>query len=128
MKKIIYLLILATLIATPAFAVDFTNGTGDSNTTNFHMGADSTNFLVIGVSSQVRALYRIDSGTQVQWYGIATYHLGGNNVYGTAQDITNIYKLSGDPGKQPGSEFDWSGMPADSTASSSWSSGVWVPL
>ena len=127
MKKVLYILVFVLFVTTPVFAEDYSNLNSGSFTTNFTLGGTTDETLTVGMSNEVRGLYRIESGaTQPQWFAIATYHIGGNNVYGTAQDITNIFKLT--DGKEPGSEFTWSGLPEDSTASNEWSSGVWEAL
>lgn len=81
--------------------------------------------LSMGLSNEVRATYAEDGGGDpAQWYTIATYHIGGTRVFGTAQDITSIYYLD----KDSGGEFEWTGMPADGTDSEVWSEDVWKRL
>lgn len=86
----------------------------------------ATDTISMGLSNNVSAVYEDGDVTQTQWYAIATSHLGGTQVYGTAQDVTNLFKLTNE--KTPGTAADFSGMPADNTASSDWSSGVWEAL
>jgi hypothetical protein len=120
MRKAIILALAMSLIASYAFAAQQV-----STSTNFELG--STKTTVVGLSSQVTAVYENGGGSATakpQWYAIGTYHLAGDKVYGTAQDMTNIYVQD----KDPGSTFDWAGMPADNTASSEWSDGVWSAL
>jgi hypothetical protein len=116
MRKVCLFVLVMMMVAPYAFA-DQT-----SSSTNFTLGTTST--TTVGLSNEVTARYINAGATKPQWYAIGTYHLGGDKVFGTAQDMTNIYKQD----KDPGSTFDWSGMPADDTASSEWSSGVWSAL
>lgn len=125
MKKIFLATALLLLMTLPAFA----EGLATDQTGNLTIGgSDSTDTLTSGLSSNVHAYYNTDgvAGAAAQWYVIGTYHLGGTDVYATAQDITSLYKL--DAGKIPGSLFTWSGLPTDSSASNVWSQDVWVQL
>jgi hypothetical protein len=116
MKKIVFIALAMMMVAPYAFADN------TSTSTNFTLG--STSKLTVGLSNEVTARYINGGATKPQWYAIGTYHVGGDKVFGTAQDITNIYKQE----KDPGEDFTWTGMPADSSASSSWSASVWSAL
>jgi hypothetical protein len=126
MKKGFIVAVLLFFFALPAFA----EGIGVDQTGTFTIGGtDSTDTMTSGLSSNVHAYYNTDgvSGTAAQWYVIGTYHLGGTEVYATAQDITALYKLSA--GKEPGSTLSsWSGLPTDSSTSNIWSGDVWEKL
>lgn len=125
MKKIFLVTVLLMFMALPAFA----EGLATDTTGNLTIGGtDSTDTLTSGLSSNVHAYYNTDgvSGAAAQWYVIGTYHLGGTEVYATAQDITSLYKL--DAGKTPGALFTWSGLPTDSGTSNIWSGDVWTQL
>lgn len=130
MKKIFLITALLMFVASSAFAV----GLGVDQTGTFTIGgsADSggtaTDLLTCGLSSNVHAYYNTDgtSAAPAQWYTIGTYHVGGTEVYATAQDITSLYKL--DAGKTPGDLFTWTGLPTDSGSSNVWSADVWKQL
>jgi hypothetical protein len=122
MKKILIITSVLLLIASAGFA-DQVTSTGGSLAIG---GGDSTDTLSMGLSSNVSAVYEDGDVTKTQWYAIATSHLGGKQVYGTAQDVTNLYKLATE--KTPGDAADWTGMPTNNTSSNEWSSGVWVKL
>jgi hypothetical protein len=123
MKKGFIVAVLLFFFALPAFA----EGIGVDQTGTFTIGGtDSTDTMTSGLSSNVHAYYDNDGATSTQWYVIGTYHIGGTEVFATAQDITALYKLAN--GKVPGDEFSWSGLPADASASSEWSGTVWQQL
>lgn len=122
MKKIFLIAALLLIMTVPAIAAVGVEATGNLSIG----GTDTTDVLTCGLSSNVYALYDNDGATRTQWYVIGTYHLGGTEVYATAQDITSLYKLT--DGKNPGDQFTWTGLPADSSASSSWSGDVWEQL
>jgi hypothetical protein len=131
MKKILSITVALLLMSSSAFALGQgvdqlgTFSVGGTNTGNPSLPAPT---LSCGLSSKVHAIYYTD-GTgpaPAQWYSIGTYHLGGTDVYATAQDITGLYKLR--LGKVPGNLFEWAGMPEDSTASATWSAGLWTAM
>ncbi len=124
MKKVLTITAALLLLASSGFAAqvdsvgsDLTIGGG---------GTPATKTMSSGLSSNVSAVYENGGATKPQWYAIATSHLGGKQVYGTAQDVTSLYKLAVE--KTPGVAANFEGMPEDSTASSSWSTGVWKKL
>ena len=127
MKKVFLITVLLMVIAAPSFALTVAKATGQLEMG----GTDSSPEFSCGLSNEVRAHYVTDgvSGTAAQWYAIGTYHLGGNNVYGTAQDITNVYKLSDTAAKAPGAKYTaWTGFPEDSDSSNLWSGDIWQAL
>ena len=89
-------------------------------------GGGGSDTVTMGLSNNVTAMYEDGDVVKTQWYAIATSHLGGTQIYGTAQDVTNLYKLVDE--KSPGVVATFTGIPADSTASSDWSTGVWEAL
>jgi hypothetical protein len=121
MKKIYVLVAVVLMMATSSFAAQVPSSGG-----SLSLGTGTNPKLSMGLSSNVSAVYEDGGAIKPQWYAIATSHLGGKQVYGTAQDVTNLYKLADE--KTPGVAATFDGMPADSTASSSWSSGVWVKM
>jgi len=122
MKKIFLITVMLLVICAPAFAAIGVDSTGTLSVG----GTDTTDTLTCGLSSQVHAIYDTDgvAGTPAQWFVIGTYHVGGTQVYATAQDITNIWHQD----KIPGKAFVWSGLPEDSAASNEWSGDVWEQL
>lgn len=126
MKKVFVITLTLLLMVSTSFALtDPVTGTLTVGGSADAAG-DATDTLAMGLSANVSAVYEDGGAVQTQWYAIATSHLGGKQVYGTAQDVTALYKLAND--KVPGTPADFAGMPADATASSSWSSGVWKQL
>jgi hypothetical protein len=127
MKKILIIAALLLFVSAPSFAEIGADSTGNltigGGTTAAGVESDT---LTCGLSSNVHAYYDNDGATSTQWYVIGTYHIGGTEVFATAQDITALYKLAN--GKVPGDEFSWSGLPADASASSEWSGTVWQQL
>ena len=89
-------------------------------------GNGTTDTITMGLSNNVTAVYEDGDVVNTQWYAIATSHLGGTQVYGTAQDVTNLYKLTTE--KSPGTVATFTGMPANNTSSADWSTGVWEAL
>ena len=86
------------------------------------MSADS---IVIGLSPKVYARY-INPGTTdatAQWFSICTAHPGGNVIYGTAQNLNNLYKKS----FITGTPLSTSNMdiPAAADSASDWSTNGW---
>lgn len=127
MKKIILVSAVLLLITTGAFA-DQTPSSG--GTLAIGGGAknngDDSDTLSMGLSNSVQAVYEDGDVIQTQWYAIATAHPGGKQTYGTAQDVSSLYKLVNE--RTPGDDPDFSGMPADNTASETWSGDVWEAL
>ena len=136
MKKILFVALLVMAMVSPSFAASTGIGADQTGTMTIGGGAKNdgtgdTDTLAMGLSSNVHGYYDTDgtSAAPAQWYVIGTYHLGGNNVYGTAQDITSLYKLADDDAKTPGELYTWgSGLPADSGDSNTWSGTVWEKL
>lgn len=56
--------------------------------------AAGSNDLTVGLSPKVYAKYANDGTTAAtaQWFAIAAAHPGGNTIYGTSQDVNNIYQ------------------------------------
>jgi len=125
MKKVFIIASVVLMVASTSFATQVTSSGGSLAIG----GSDATAIpvtLTMGLSSNVKAVYENGGGTKPQWYAIATSHLGGKQVYGTAQDITNLYKLAVE--KTPGTEATFSDMPTGPGMSSTWSSGTWVKM
>lgn len=112
MKKTIIIALAIAFMATTSFAGSMTLG--------------STDPMTVGLSNEVTATYVApgDATSKPQWYAIGTYHAGGDKAYATAQDITNIYYQT----KDPGEDVAWTGLPQDSASSNVWSADVWKAL
>lgn len=84
-------------------------------------GADA-----IGLSPKVVAKYKSDGtdSTDTQWYSIATIHPGGNKVYGTAQNINNVYSQDHATGSDVDASLDK--IPASANSASDWSTNNWL--
>ena len=125
MKKIVLLSIFTVFICgTSSFAALQVSSNSD-----FEMGKTAGKTITVGLSSNVTAAYENGGETDPQWFAIGTAHTGGTQVYGPAQDVTNLYKLVND--KATGQTIDsttFSGMPQDSDSSNDWSSGVWEKM
>jgi len=123
MKKII-LVLFALMIASPALATDFTNYSGSLLSGSKLTCGTGANQMEIGLSPKVAALYRINATTPAQWYLIAAVHIGGNEAYATAQDLTKIYKHPYTAGSDTPASL-LTALPADMTSESQWSSAGW---
>lgn len=125
MKKLFLVTAILLLMTAPGFAATMGQDQSGTFSAGWATGVDT---LSCGLSNNVHAVYYTDgtAAAPAQWYAIGTYHIGGTEVYATAQDITSIYKLKA--GKTPGNNFTWTGMPTDSGNSNIWSSGVWEQL
>lgn len=126
MKNMIFLVLVlaAVLISMPVFAAQVESAAGVLTIGGGNdINGNATDELSIGLSSQVSAVYENGGVANPQWFAIAASHLGGNQVYGTASDITNLYRL--DTPKTPGEQADWAGMPADPDSSNEWQGDVW---
>jgi hypothetical protein len=123
--KILVLMVFLVMFSTVSFA-DQVKATGTLTIGGGTFTGGTAPTLTMGLSNNVTAVYEDGNVVKTQWYAIATSHLGGKQTYGTAQDVTNIYKLAVE--KTPGTEASFDGMPADNTASEDWSSDVWKAL
>jgi len=81
--------------------------------------------LVIGLSPKVAAYYASNGATETasQWYSISALHPGGNTVYGTAQDVNNVYSKTYVTGEDPTTYF--ADIPTDPQSASVWSDEGW---
>ncbi|HEX9778710.1 MAG TPA: hypothetical protein VGA63_11235 [Geopsychrobacteraceae bacterium] len=74
--------------------------------------------LSLDFSPKVMAMYGDDGVTgAVQWYVIATYHIGGTKTYATAQNITSIYKAD--------DTLDFTDVILTEASVEAWSGDVW---
>lgn len=85
----------------------------------------STRVTTIGLSPKVSARY-INPGTDdatSQWFSIATAHPGGNLIYGSAQNLNNIYHKS----FTTGTALSTTNMniPAGPDSAIDWSTNLW---
>lgn len=122
MKKILLLTSFILLLASYSFAApQATNGASDFTVTN-----TAGPSLTFSFSSQVWAVYENGGDTAPQWYAIATSHRGGTQQYGTAQDVTNFYKLVVE--KVAGEAPVFNDLPTGTGASNVWSGGTWTKM
>lgn len=119
MKKTIILALAISLIASYGYAAQ------TSESTNFTLGTTAGETTTVGLSNEVTAMYENGGDTSPQWYAIATTHKGGDKIFATAQDITNIYSQGKTPGDVPST---WTGMPTGSGDSNVWSGDLWKAL
>lgn len=122
MKKALVITSVLLLLASTSFATQVASVNG-SLTIGGTAGSPT---MLSGLSSNVSAVYEPGASVKTQWYAIATSHLGGKQVYGTAQDVTALYKLVEE--KTPGEAATFEGMPTDTGSSATWSSGTWTKL
>ena len=136
MRKIFIFTVVMLTFASLGFAaqVSSKDNTADTSLLVIGGGADldgatPTVILSVGLSSQVTAVYENGgSGTNPQWYAIAAAHLGGKQMYGTAQDVSNVYKLPSAAERTPGTIPVFTTLPADNTASGIWTSTAWEKM
>lgn len=86
--------------------------------------ADSTD-ITIGLSPKVVAKYENPGTTDAtaQWFAIATAHPGGNMIYGTAQNLNNIYSKEFTTGTAlSATVLD---IPTNANSASDWSDNGW---
>ena len=81
--------------------------------------------MVVGLSPKVVAYYLSNGAgeTASQWFAISTLHPGGNTVYGTAQDVNNVYSKGYTTGDDPTTYF--ADIPTDPQSASVWSDEGW---
>ncbi len=81
--------------------------------------------LTIGLSPKVTAKY-VNAGTTdstAQWFSIATAHPGGSRIYGTAQNLNNIYTKDFTTGTAlTTTVLD---IPTSANSASDWSDNGW---
>lgn len=79
----------------------------------------------IGLSPKVVAKYKSDgtNSTDTQWYAISAIHPGGNKVYGTAQNINNVYSQDHATGSNVDDSLDK--IPASEDSAIDWSNNNW---
>lgn len=81
----------------------------------------------IGLSPKVLARY-VNAGTDAtsaQWFSIATAHPGGNMMYGSAQNVNNIFMQPFTTGTQL--TADLMDIPETAGSASDWSANGWRP-
>lgn len=122
MNKIIVLLTVLCVFAFTsnvfAYEVISTSGVAGKLEIGGSAGSEDTE---IGLSPKVVAIYFTNGTTQAtaQWYAVGTVHPGGNEIFGTAQNLTNTYSkdyLTGttinstlyDLPTGPNSDVEWS--------------------
>ncbi len=81
--------------------------------------------LEVGLSPKVVAIYFTDGTTQAtaQWYAIGAVHPGGNEIFGTAQNLTNTYSKGYLTGTAINSGLY--GLPTGPDSDSEWVTNGW---
>lgn len=94
MKKIIVLMtaLFVAFSFTNVFAYEVLSTAGTDGKLELGAAASSRS-LEIGMSPKVVGIYFTDGTDQAtsQWYAIGAVHPGGDEIYGTAQNLTNTY-------------------------------------
>lgn len=114
MKKTLFLVILMVAVALPAFATDSADGKLSLGTANGSYD--------IALSPNVTAVYDVGpnaTGGAQQWWVAGTTHSGGNDTFGTASDITKIYKKANDDGNRLDE------LPTNAQSEEVWSDNEW---
>lgn len=128
MKKIISsILVFAGVLAlgSSAFAAQYTSADGEGGLKLGTGSATASPAIIIGLSPKVRASYitdGTDKGT-AQWYAIGTVHPGGTELFGTAQNLNNVYKQTFTTGTTINDAFFE--LPATPNSASQWSDAGW---
>jgi len=122
MKKIILVLaVLAfAMTAMPAFAAvtNVDDGTDDA-VLSLNSGSSA---YEIALSPNVTAQYTVGpnaTGQAQQWWVAGTFHSGGTFTYGTAANVTKIYKMKNDDSDRLDE------MPTTIQSESDWSDNGW---
>lgn len=126
MKKISILALCLMALGTFGFASSAlaSAAVGPSNgSISMHTGSNPA--LTVGLSPKVSAYY-VNPGTSdatAQWFAMSTAHPGGNIIYGTAQDVNNIYQK----GFTTGTALTSTNMatPAVAGSSAAWTGASW---
>ena len=121
------ILVIACVLAmgSTAFAGAYTSAEGEGALALGAGSATTAPILTIGLSPKVRASYFTDgtSAGTAQWYAIGTVHPGGTEVYGTAQNLNNVYKRTFTTGTTIDTAFF--GLPSGPNSASDWSDNGW---
>ncbi|GAB6081217.1 hypothetical protein JCM30471_01310 [Desulfuromonas carbonis] len=100
-------------------------GTLQSGEVSLSTSGGTPDPLIIGLSPKVTARYINPGTTQAtaQWFAIATAHPGGNTVYGTAQNLNNIWQK----GFKTGTALttDLMNIPVSVNSADDWSNNGW---
>lgn len=127
MKKISVLALCLMIFGTFAFASSAlaeTIGPTTDGTLTIGTHANSID-LVIGLSPKVTAYYINPGATDAtaQWFAMSSAHPGGNTIYGTAQDVNNIYSKT----FTTGTALTATNMatPAVAGSAAAWETALW---
>jgi hypothetical protein len=88
--------------------------------------APGNSILNIGLSPKVYGVYFTDGvgASDAQWFTIGAGHPGGNELYGTAQNLTNTYKKKFEAGTTfAASIFE---LPTGPNSAEDWSNNDWT--
>lgn len=127
-KKMLLMLMLLFFVSVNANAaadVPSVGGELDLFTTTAGMVTTGDEQSPIGLSPKVVARYKTSGtdATDTQWFAIGTLHPGGNKVFGTAQDVNNVYSQDHSTGTAVATSLDK--IPALGQSSSVWSNAGW---
>ncbi len=122
MKKLAKLLAcvaMLAIVAAPSAMAFEESGSGELEFTGPN--------LKVGLSPKVWGIYFTNgASTQTaQWYAIGAVHPGGNEMYSTAQDLTNTYKKAFTAGTTIDSALF--GLPATPESAETWVANGWNP-
>jgi len=127
-KKILMMLVVLSFLSVNSFAAPITMTDDAGEIDLFAVAHTSTDDAQspVGLSPKVKAYYaNVGTGTtDSQWYGISAVHPGGNRVFGTAQDVNNVYSQD----HATGTDLDTSltKIPASPASASDWSDKNWL--
>lgn len=124
-KKIMLALVVMLFLSVNAYAGNVTSASGELDLFSAtHVAATDTQDPV-GLSPKVEAYYvNIGTGTtDSQWYAISAIHPGGNKVYGTAQDVNNVYSQDHTTGTATATSLQK--LPTGPLSGSLWSTNGW---
>lgn len=125
-RKMLFMLLVMFFISVNAYAGAVSSAGGELDLFDDGVTVDGGDGVTpIGLSPKVEAYYVSDGtdSTDSQWYAISSIHPGGNKVYGTAQDVNNVYSQD----HATGTDLDTSlqKIPASPQSASDWSTNEW---
>jgi len=125
-KKMLLLLVVMFFLSVNAYAGSVTSAGGELDVfATAHVAVAGDVQSPIGLSPKVESYYITDgtNSTNSQWYAISAVHPGGNKVYGTAQDVNNVYSQDHDTGTSTNASLIL--IPASPQSASDWSTNGW---
>ena len=122
-KKMLIIFAVLVFVSLNAYAAPINSANGELDFSAAVTSGDPA--LVVGLSPSVVAYYLSNGTDEVasQWYAISTLHPGGNLVYGTAQDVNNVYSQDYKSGDTTSNYLTL--IPTDPQSASVWSDEGW---